>query len=180
MPNGPVSHIWSHTQWHGSDALYSGYRQSCSQLSFTGIQDDADIRVHIITKSLSTSLIKVDYATKYPLTGSPIKVNFNKDLNEKPENIYEIYYPIVARRIVENCTTRLPKTKDGFTYPQHTSIGSGIVIKIVIDGGGYKPQYLLVKNQRPKGSFNTTFFVSLATEINIYHKIMKRLSVTFY
>lgn len=112
---------------------------------FTGIQDDADIRVHIITKSTLDFLNKGGLCYEISIDGgSPIKVNFNKDLNEKPENIYEIYYPIVARRIVEKIVpTRLPKTKDGLHTLSIHPLDPGIVIeKIVIDGGGYKPQYL--------------------------------------
>ena len=29
-------------------------------------------------------------------------MNFNEKLNEKPENIYSVYYPTVARRVVES------------------------------------------------------------------------------
>ncbi len=35
------------------------------------------------------------------MAASPVEVNFNKDLNEKPENIYNIYYPTIATRIVD-------------------------------------------------------------------------------
>ena len=35
-------------------------------------------------------------------------VNFNKDLNEKPENIYSVFYPTVARRVVENTVALKP------------------------------------------------------------------------
>ncbi len=60
------------------------------------------VRIHVITKST------LDYLNKGGLTygvslddASPVEVNFNKDLNEKPENIYNIYYPTIATRIVD-------------------------------------------------------------------------------
>ena len=33
-------------------------------------------------------------------SASPIEVNFNADMNEKPENIYSIYYPTITTRWV--------------------------------------------------------------------------------
>ena len=68
-------------------------------------------------------------------------VNFNDNLNEKPENIYSIYYPTVARRVVE-------KTADvSLPAGSHTlrivPLDPGIVFeKFVIDCGGYTPSYL--------------------------------------
>lgn len=34
------------------------------------------------------------------ISASPIEVNFNADMNEKPENIYSIYYPTITTRWV--------------------------------------------------------------------------------
>ena len=71
-------------------------------------------------------------------------VNFNSNLNENPENVYTIYYPTVARRVVEK-TVELPLGNAGgkahtLTF---TPNDPGIVLeKIVIDFGGYTPQYL--------------------------------------
>lgn len=71
-----------------------------------------------------------------------MSVNFNANLNEKPQNIYSIYYPTIARRVVEQ-VVELPVGKgDSHTLtirPQDPGI---VFEKIVIDLGGYERQYL--------------------------------------
>ena len=45
--------------------------------------------------------------------GNKVTVNFNRDLNELPENIYDKFYPTVARRIVEKeVTLELPASNE--------------------------------------------------------------------
>ena len=59
--------------------------------------------VHVVTKSTLDFLNKGGLTFSVQLdNGEPVVVNFNKDLNEKPENIYSVYYPTVARRVVES------------------------------------------------------------------------------
>lgn len=86
-------------------------------------------------------------------------INYNYNLNENPENIYTVFYPTVARRIVENRVDF--KVNEGVDKPQAKVSGNGEEIlsgyhtltlapldpgivfeKIVIDFGGYKPSYL--------------------------------------
>ena len=72
---------------------------------------------------------------------APVIVNFNENLNEDPKNIYSVYYPTVAKRVVENDITVSAKAGD------HTlriePLDPAIVFeKIVIDCGGYKKSYL--------------------------------------
>ena len=95
------------------------------------------IRIHVITKST------LDYLNKGGLTygvslddASPVEVNFNKDLNEKPENIYNIYYPTIATRIVDKVIElELPASSDGIHTLTLTPNDPAIVFeKIVIDG----------------------------------------------
>ena len=95
------------------------------------------VRIHVITKST------LDYLNKGGLTygvslddASPVEVNFNKDLNEKPENIYNIYYPTIATRIVDQVIElELPATADGIHTLTLTPNDPAIVFeKIVIDG----------------------------------------------
>ena len=97
------------------------------------------VRIHVITKST------LDYLNKGGLTygvslddASPVEVNFNKDLNEKPENIYNIYYPTIATRIVDKVIElELPASSDSI----HTLTPNDPAIvfeKIVIDGRGGK------------------------------------------
>ena len=102
-------------------------------------------KVTIVTKST------LDYLNKGGMTysvaidgGEPVTVNFNKELNEHPDNIYSIYYPTVARRIVEK-TVELPlgSSADGIHTLTFTPNDPRIVLeKVVIDFGGYTPQYL--------------------------------------
>ena len=70
--------------------------------------DCQEATAHVIVKST------LDYLNKGGLEyevsvdgGTPQTVNFNSNLNEKPENIYSIYYPTVARRVVES-TVKFP------------------------------------------------------------------------
>ena len=108
-------------------------------------------KVHIITKSTLDFLDKGGLVYEVALDeNSPVSVNFNSDLNEKPENIYSIYYPTIAKRVVEKeVTLPLTASQDIHTLtirPQDPGI---VFEKIVIDLGGYQPQYLFGK-ESPK------------------------------
>ena len=98
--------------------------------------------VHVVVKST------LDYLNKggleYEISvdgGTPQIVNFNSNLNEKPENIYSIYYPTVARRVVES-TVKFPMTKGLHTLKFAPKDPNIILEKIVIDLGGYHRQFL--------------------------------------
>ncbi len=73
--------------------------------------------------------------------GEPQTINFNAQLNENPQNIYSIYYPTVARRVVE---TKVPVTAPAGKHTLRIEpLDPGIVFeKVVIDCGGYRPSYL--------------------------------------
>ena len=99
------------------------------------------VRIHVITKSTLDYLNKGGLTYGVSLDGtSPVEVNFNKDLNEKPENIYNIYYPTIATRIVDKVIElELPASSDGIHTLTLTPNDPGIVFeKIVIDGRGGK------------------------------------------
>ena len=105
------------------------------------------VRIHVITKST------LDYLNKGGLTygvslddASPVEVNFNKDLNEKPENIYNIYYPTIATRIVDKVIeVELPASADGIHTLTLTPNDPAIVFeKIVIDGRGGKKRVKVI------------------------------------
>lgn len=105
------------------------------------------VRIHVITKST------LDYLNKGGLTygvsidgATPVEVNFNKDLNEKPENIYNIYYPTIATRIVDQVIElELPATADGIHTLTLTPNDPAIVFeKIVIDGRGGKKRVKVI------------------------------------
>ena len=99
------------------------------------------VRIHVITKSTLDYLNKGGLTYGVSLDGaSPVEVNFNKDLNEKPENIYNIYYPTIATRIVDKVIElELPASSDGIHTLTLTPNDPAIVFeKIVIDGRGGK------------------------------------------
>ena len=99
------------------------------------------VRIHVITKSTLDYLNKGGLTYGVSLDGaSPVEVNFNKDLNEKPENIYNIYYPTIATRIVDKVIElELPASSDGIHSLTLTPNDPAIIFeKIVIDGRGGK------------------------------------------
>jgi beta-xylosidase len=77
-------------------------------------------------------------------------VNFNADLNEKPANIYTVFYPTVARRVIEKqVKLRLPATVGETQTLVIKPLDPGIVFeKIVVDLGGYRDSYLMM-NESP-------------------------------
>ena len=105
------------------------------------------VRIHVITKSTLDYLNKGGLTYGVSLDGaSPIEVNFNKDLNEKPENIYNIYYPTIATRIVDKVIElELPASSDGIHTLTLTPNDPAIVFeKIVIDGRGGKERVKVI------------------------------------
>ena len=73
--------------------------------------------------------------------GEPFEVNFNQNLNENPENIYRIYYPTVASRVV---SSEIPlQASAGEHELTLEPIDPAIVFeKVVVDCGGYAKSYL--------------------------------------
>lgn len=105
------------------------------------------VRIHVITKSTLDYLNKGGLTYGVSLDGaSPVEVNFNKDLNEKPENIYNIYYPTIATRIVDKMIElELPASSDGIHTLTLTPNDPAIVFeKIVIDGRGGKKRVKVI------------------------------------
>ena len=101
--------------------------------------------VYVVVKST------LDYLNKGGMTyslafdgGKAEVVNFNENLNEDPKNIYTVYYPTIARRVIEKkVTLPLGSSTNGIHSLTFTPNDPGIVLeKIVIDFGGYKKQYL--------------------------------------
>ena len=105
------------------------------------------VRIHVITKSTLDYLNKGGLTYGVSLDGaSPVEVNFNKDLNEKPENIYNIYYPTIATRIVDKVIElELSASSDGIHTLTLTPNDPAIVFeKIVIDGRGGKERVKVI------------------------------------
>lgn len=110
---------------------------------FTLPADVDSVKVHVITKS-TLAFSRLD-GHRYDVSvdgQQPVTVNFNGNMNERPENIHTNYYPVVARRVVEK--TVGSHVSDA---PLHTvtisPLDPGIVLeKIVVDFGGYENAYL--------------------------------------
>ena len=109
------------------------------------------VKVHVITKSTLDFLDKGGLVYDVAIDeGAPVSVNFNSNLNEKPENIYSVYYPTVARRVVEKVVELpLDDSKDTHILTLHPQDPGIVFEKIVIDLGGYQRQYLFGK-ESPK------------------------------
>ena len=105
--------------------------------------DVREVSVHVVVKSTLDFLNQGGHEYEVSLDGFPSeRVNFNARLNEAPENIHSVYYPTVARRVVEN-TVKLPVSRRNIHELTLRPLAPGIVFeKIVVDYGGYRPQYL--------------------------------------
>lgn len=104
------------------------------------------VEVHVITKSTLAFARKEGHRYTVGFDGGKtVEVNFNGNLNEAPENIHSVYYPTVARRVVEK-VVKLPvpaSDKDGSLTLTLSPLDPGIVFeKIVVDAGGYRKSYL--------------------------------------
>ncbi|MDE6560873.1 MAG: glycosyl hydrolase 115 family protein [Muribaculaceae bacterium] len=109
------------------------------------------VTVHVVTKS--TLAFQRKEGHRYTVgfeDADPIEVNFNANLNEDPQNIYSVFYPTVARRVVEK-KVPVKVGKTGKTMLEIKPLDPGIVFeKIVIDLGGYTPSYLFGKESKVK------------------------------
>lgn len=72
---------------------------------FRGIKETDSVKVTVTTRSTLDFLNQGGLRYEVLLDGAGRTINFNALLNEKPENIYSIYYPTVALRIVKKTIT---------------------------------------------------------------------------
>ena len=99
------------------------------------------VKVHVIVKST------LDFQN---VGGAAKTVNFNRDLLDKQPFAYTVFYPTVARRVVEKVASFKVAASDVHTLtltPKHQGI---VFEKIVIDLGGYKGEYLFGKESEGK------------------------------
>ena len=131
----------------GASIIYKFKMNALARQGASAATDSKKVRIHIITKST------LDYQNKGGMTygvsidgAEPVIVNFNQNLNEKPENIYSIYYPTVATRIIDKVIeVELPVTGDGIHTLTLTPNDPAIVFeKIVIDGRGGKKRVKVI------------------------------------
>ena len=104
-----------------------------------------DVKVIVVVKStLAFADVKGHKYTVGFRGGNTETVNFNHNMNEDKENVYTVFYPTVARRVIEKeVNLKLPVSEDG-TYvldfkPLHPAV---VLEKIVVDYGGYSKSYL--------------------------------------
>ena len=107
----------------------------------------SEVNVHVVVKStLAFHDVKGHEYTVGFDGGKETVGNFNADLNEESENVYSVFYPTVARRVVEK-TVKLtvPPSTDGTQLLTLKPLDPGIVFeKIVVDCGGYQKSYLFM------------------------------------
>ena len=101
------------------------------------------VKVHVVVKSTLDFLNVGGHEYTVSLDGSePQTVNFNKTLVDRQPYMYSEFYPTIARRVVEK-VVELPVASGDIheltIRPKHPGI---VFEKIVVDCGGYKPQYL--------------------------------------
>lgn len=104
------------------------------------------VEVHVVTKSTLAFARRDGHRYTVGFSGTdPVEVNFNGNMNEDPENIYTVYYPTIARRVIEK-TVKLPVPApgaDGYLTLSLSPLDPGVVFeKIVVDAGGYSKSYL--------------------------------------
>lgn len=108
------------------------------------------VTVHVITKSTLAFCNKAGHRYAVSIDGgSEQVVNFNHDLDERPENIYTVFYPTVARRVVEKSVT-FPGLTPGRHIVTLRPLDPGIVFeKVVLDLGGFNPRSFLFMEESP-------------------------------
>jgi len=106
-------------------------------------QAPAKVKVHVIVKSTLDFLNVGGHEYAVSLDGTePQVVNFNKTLVDRQPYMYSEFYPAVARRVVEK-VVELPVGHTDIHELTLTPRHPGIVFeKVVVDLGGYQPQYL--------------------------------------
>ena len=144
------------TQW----SIYPDYGRTRSAVALTPYTEPVDgasltyrfmlagnapakVKVHVIVKSTLDFLNVGGHEYTVSMDGSEAQVvNFNKTLVDRQPYMYSVYYPAVARRVVEK-VVELPVGNTDVHELTITPRHPGIVFeKVVVDLGGYQPQYL--------------------------------------
>ena len=109
------------------------------------LPDQTDqVRVMVVVKS--TLAFARTEGHRYTVSlddGEAQTVTFNERLNEDARNIYSVYYPTVAKRVVES-TVRFPVSSSAAEHVLTIRpIEPGTVFeKVIVDFGGYIPSFL--------------------------------------
>ena len=103
-------------------------------------QGTTAVKVHVVTKS-TLAFNNTGHRYEVELAGNKQVQHFNARLNEDPANIHTVYYPTVARRVVETVSD-LPAAP-GWQEIVLRPLDPGIVFeKVIVDYGGYTAQFL--------------------------------------
>ncbi len=111
-----------------------------------------EVKVYVVVKSTLDYLNKGGLEYTVSIDGGEAQtVNFNSELNEKPENIYSKYYPTVALRVVPSMVQLPLGTSNGgwHTLTLHPKDPGIVFEKVVVDCGGYQPSFLFME-ESPK------------------------------
>ena len=103
------------------------------------------VTVHVATKSTLAFHDAEGHSYRVGFKGAAsVDRCFNSRLNEKPENIYSVYYPTVAGRVaVEKIELELPQGESVYDL-EIQPLDPGIVFeKVIVDFGGYEGGYLM-------------------------------------
>ena len=103
------------------------------------------VKVRVVVKSTLDFLNVGGHECTVSLDGGqPETVNFNKTLLDKQPYMYSVFYPTVARRVIEK-EVELTVVKNGTHELTLRPQQPGLVFeKLVVDFGGYKPSYLFM------------------------------------
>ncbi|MCR5131977.1 MAG: glycosyl hydrolase 115 family protein [Prevotella sp.] len=119
--------------------------QGGPSLTYRFQSENAVRKVVVVVKSTLDFLNKGGLCFRVRIDGGePFVANFNKNLNEQPENIYSIYYPTVASRVVAvDIALQAPAGTHELTLePLDPAI---VFEKVVVDCGGGVKGYLFGK-----------------------------------
>ena len=108
--------------------------------------------VHVVVKSTLDFQNTGGHRFRVTIDGGKSFVaNFNSNLNEKKENIYSIYYPTVARRVVV-ADIDLQTAAGDHTLTIEPLDPAIVFETVVIDCGGYRKELFLFGQESPKRS----------------------------
>ncbi|MDE6287099.1 MAG: glycosyl hydrolase 115 family protein, partial [Muribaculaceae bacterium] len=115
------------------------------------------VAVHVVVKSTLDFTNRGGHCYDVVLDdAAPVTVNFNADLNERPENIYTVFYPTVASRVVHKAVQAAPDAKRTRHTLKLIPRAPGIVFeKVAVDLGGYIPSHLFME-ETPYGRRDVT------------------------
>lgn len=148
----PEGTQWAVYPYYGrtrSAVALTPYTQETGDASLTyrfALPEDGveKVKVHVIVKSTLDFLNVGGHEYTVSLDGSvPATINFNKELLDRQPYMYSVFYPTVARRVVES-VVELPVASNGnmhelTLHPCHPGI---VFEKVIVDFGGYQPQHL--------------------------------------